>query len=138
MPPPNDDHPPGTRSSDDLRGLQILLVEDSLDIGELVKSLLELEGVIVAGPATTVAEAKRLMAERRPQVALVDFHLRDDNAYGLIALLRELRVPVIMISGSIESPPPMSLKQVVMLEKPFTEAQLLGCLRSLMAKKVPR
>jgi DNA-binding response OmpR family regulator len=135
MSPPNDDQPPGARSSDDLSGLQILLVEDSLDIGELVKSLLELEGVTVAGPATTVAEAKRLMAERRPHAALVDFHLRDDNAYGLIALLRELRVPVIVISGSIESPPPISLKGVVMLEKPFTEAQLLGCLRSLMAKR---
>jgi DNA-binding response OmpR family regulator len=138
MPPPNDDQPPGTRSSDDLGGLQILLVEDSPDIGELVKTLLELEGATVAGPATTVMEAKRLMAERRPHVALVDFHLRDDNAHGLIALLRELRVPVIVISGSIEFPPPISLKEVVMLEKPFTEAQLLGCLRSLIAKKVPR
>jgi DNA-binding response OmpR family regulator len=138
MPPPNDDHPPGTRSSDDLSGLQILLVEDSPDIGELVKMLLELEGATVAGPATTVTEAKRLMAEHRPHAALVDFHLRDDNAYGLIALLRELGVPVIVISGSIESPPPISLKGVVMLEKPFTEAQLLGCLRSLIAKKVPR
>jgi DNA-binding response OmpR family regulator len=133
--PPNDDQPPGTRSSDDLRGLQILLVEDSLDIGELVKSFLELEGVTVAGPAMTVAEAKRLMAERRPHAALVDFHLRDDNAYGLIALLRELHVPVIVISGSIESPPPTSLKGLVMLEKPFTEAQFLGCLRSVMAKR---
>ena len=91
----------------------------------------------MAGPATTVAEAKRLMAERHPHIALVDFHLRDDNAYGLIALLRELHVPVIVISGSIESPPPTSLKGLVMLEKPFTEAQLLGCLRSLIAKKVP-
>jgi DNA-binding response OmpR family regulator len=135
MLPPNDDQPPGTRSSDDLSGLQILLVEDSPDIGELVKSLLELEGVTVVGPATTVAEAKRLMAERRPHVALVDFHLRDDNAYGLIAVLHELRVPVIVISGSIESPPPISLEGVMMLEKPFTEAQLLGCLRSLMAKR---
>ena len=138
MPPPNDDQPPGTRSSDDLGGLQILLVEDSPDIGELVKTLLELEGATVAGPATTVMEAKRLMAERRPHVALVDFHLRDDNAHGLIALLRELRVPVVVISGSIEFPPPISLKEVVMLEKPFTEAQLLGCLRLLIAKKVPR
>jgi len=138
MPPPNDNQPPGVRSSDDLNGLQILLVEDSPDIGELVKTFLELEGATVAGPAMTVAEAKRLMAERRPHAALVDFHLRDDNAHGLIALLRELHVPVIMISGSIEFPPPISLKEVVMLEKPFTEAQLLGCLRSLMAKKTPR
>jgi DNA-binding response OmpR family regulator len=138
MPPPNDNQPPGARSSDDLRGLQILLVEDSPDIGELVKSFLELEGVAVAGPATTVAEAKRLMAERRPHAALVDFHLRDDNAHGLIAQLRELRVPVIVISGSIEFPPPTSFKELVMLEKPFTEAQLIGCLRSLMANRMSR
>ena len=38
MLPPNDNQPPGARSSDDLSGLQILLVEDSPDIGELVKA----------------------------------------------------------------------------------------------------
>jgi CheY-like chemotaxis protein len=119
MPPPNHNQPPGAKSSDDLGGLQILLVEDSPDIGELVKTLLELEGATVAGPATTVVEAKRLMAERRPHAALVDFHLREDNAYGLIALLRELRVPVIVIFGSTEFPPPISVKGVVMLEKPL-------------------
>lgn len=135
MPPSNDTQPPDPGLSLDLRGLHILLVEDLPDIGELVKTVLELEGATVAGPAATPAEAKKLMAERRPHVALVDFHLRDDNAYGLIAQLREQGVPVIVISGSIEFPPPISLEGVMMLEKPFGEAQLLGCLRSLMAKK---
>jgi DNA-binding response OmpR family regulator len=130
----NLDQPPGAGSSGDLTGLHILLVEDSPDIGDLVKTFLELEGTIVAGPATTAEEARKLMAERRPHVALVDFHLRDGNAYGLIARLRELGVPVIMISGSIEFPAPISLEGVTMLEKPFTEAQLLACLRSLVAK----
>jgi hypothetical protein len=87
-------------------GLHILLVEDSPDIGELVKTFLALEGATVAGPAATAAEARKLMAERRPQVALVAFHLRDGHAYRLIAHLRELGVPVIVISGSIEFPPP--------------------------------
>jgi DNA-binding response OmpR family regulator len=118
--------------------LHILLIEDSPDIGELVKTFLELEGATVAGPAATVAEAKKLMTEGRPHLALVDLHLRDNHAYGLIAQLRELRVPVIVISGSIESPPPISLEGVMMLEKPFSEAQLLGCLRSLMAKNEAR
>jgi CheY-like chemotaxis protein len=106
----NLDQPPGAGSSGDLTGLHILLVEDSPDIGDLVKTFLELEGTIVAGPATTAEEARKLMAERRPHVALVDFHLRDGNAYGLIARLRELGVPVIMISGSIEFPVPISLE----------------------------
>jgi CheY-like chemotaxis protein len=130
----NLDQTPGAGSSRDLTGLHILLVEDSPDIGELVKTLLELEGTIVAGPATTAEEARKLVAERRPHVALVDFHLRDGNAYGLIARLRELGVPVIMISGSIEFPLPISLEGVTMLEKPFSETQLLACLRSLVAK----
>jgi DNA-binding response OmpR family regulator len=138
MPPSNDNPLPGAGSSLDLRGLQILLVEDSSDIGELVKTFLELEGATVAGPAAAAADAKKLMAECRPQVALVDFHLRDDHAYGLIAQLRGLGVPVIVISGSIEFAPPISLEGVMMLEKPFSEAQLLECLRSLMAKKIPR
>jgi DNA-binding response OmpR family regulator len=124
MPPPSDNL--------GLAGLHVLLVEDSPDIGELVKTFLEIEGATVAGPAATTAEAKKLIAKRRPHVALVDFHLRDGHAYGLIAELRGLGVPVIMISGSIEFPPPVSLEGVVMLEKPFTEAQLLECLRSLM------
>jgi hypothetical protein len=49
--------------------------------------------------------------------------------YSLIAQLRELGVPVIVLSSSIEFPPPMSLEGVMMLEKPFTEAQLVQCLR---------
>jgi DNA-binding response OmpR family regulator len=126
---------PSSKNDLALAGLHVLLVEDSPDIGELVKTFLETEGAIVAGPAVTTREAKNLIAEHLPYVALVDFHLRDDNAYGLIAQLREVGVPVIMISGSIELPPPVSLEGVLMLEKPFTEARLLDCLRSVMAKR---
>jgi CheY-like chemotaxis protein len=121
---------PSSKNDLALAGLHVLLVEDSPDIGELVKTFLETEGAIVAGPAVTTREAKNLIAEHLPYVALVDFHLRDDNAYGLIAQLREVGV-----SGSIELPPPVSLEGVLMLEKPFTEARLLDCLRSVMAKR---
>ena len=89
----NDNEPPSDALSDGLTGLHILLVEDSLDISELVKTFLELEGATVAGPAATTAEAKKLLAEGRPHVALVDLHLRDNHAFGLIAQLRELEVP---------------------------------------------
>jgi DNA-binding response OmpR family regulator len=138
MPRANDTQQPDPGSPLDLRGLDILLVEDSPDIGELLKTILEQEGATVAGPAASAAEAEKLMAARPPHAALVDFHLRGDNAYGLITQLREQGIPVIVISGSIEFPAPISLEGVMMLEKPFSEAQLLGCLRSLMMKKVVR
>ena len=98
---------PVARSLDDLRGLNVLLVEDSWNVGAAVKDILELLGADVAGPAATKAEAERLLAERSPDIALVDFHLRGGElADGLITLLHAQGVPVIVTSGSCEFSPP--------------------------------
>jgi hypothetical protein len=72
----NTHDPTGAGSSDDLRGLEILLVEDSGIVGEAIKDLLELLGADVVGPAATTADAERLLSEHAPDAALVDFHLR--------------------------------------------------------------
>ena len=131
--------PPGAGSSDDLKGLDILLVEDSREVGEAMKGLLELLGADVAGPAATTTEAERLLFEHVPDVALVDFHLRGrELSYGLIARLNEHGVPVIMISGSSESPQLLPVKAAAILEKPVSEAQLLANLRPLLAQKAAR
>jgi 5,10-methylene-tetrahydrofolate dehydrogenase/methenyl tetrahydrofolate cyclohydrolase len=47
----------GGAVDDDLRGLEVLLVEDSEVVGDAVKQLLELLGAKVSGPAATAAEA---------------------------------------------------------------------------------
>jgi hypothetical protein len=86
--------PPEARGSDDdLKGLEILLVEDSQNVADALKQHLELLGAQVAGPAATTAEATKLMTERLPHVALVDFHLRGGDSSGLIAQLRDKGVP---------------------------------------------
>jgi DNA-binding response OmpR family regulator len=129
---------PVARSLDDLRGLNVLLVEDSWNVGAAVKHILELLGADVAGPAATKAEAERLLAERSPDIALVDFHLRGGElADGLITLLHAQDVPVIVTSGSSEFSPP-GLEVETILEKPFTEAQLLASLRPLLIQKANR
>jgi DNA-binding response OmpR family regulator len=125
--------PPEARGSDDdLRGLEILLVEDSQSVADALKQHLELLGANVTGPAATTAEATRLMNERLPHVALVDFHLRGGDSSGLIAQLRKEGVPVIMLSGSIERPAPASLAGVTMVEKPISEAQILQYLKPIL------
>ena len=139
MSSPNDHQPPSAGSSDDLKGLDILLVEDSPDVGEALKKHLELLGANVAGPATTTTDAEGLLTEHLPDVALVDFHLRGgEQSYRLIARLHEQGVPVIMLSGSFEFPPPPSLEGATFLEKPVSEAQLLAHLTPLIAKKATR
>ena len=51
-------------------------------------------------------------------------------SYGLIARLYEEGVPVIMISGSSESPSLLPVDSATIL---FSEAQLLASLRPLLA-----
>ena len=134
----NNGDPAGPGSSDDLTGLEILLVEDSWTVGIAMKDLLELLGAKVIGPAVTTAEAERLLSDHPPDVGLVDFHLQGGElSDGFIARLHEQGVPVIVISGSSE-PALLSLETATILEKPFSEAQLLARLRPLLAKKEPR
>ena len=129
----NDCRSPEARGSDDdLRGLEILLVEDSQSVADALKQHLELLGANVTGPAATTAEATKLITERLPHVALVDFHLRGEDSSGLIARLREEGVPVIMLSGSFEFPVPVSPEGVTMVEKPISEAQLLQYLKPIL------
>src|ERR1700730_16288601 len=109
----DDCRPPEARGSDDdLRGLEVLLVEDSQSVADALKQYLELLGAKVTGPAATTAEATKLMNERLPHVALVDFPLRGGDSSGLIGQLRSEGVPVIMLSVSFERPSPASLAGV--------------------------
>ena len=63
--------PPEARGSDDnLRGLEILLVEDSQSVADALKQHLELLGAQVAGPAATTAEAMKLITKHLPGTRL--------------------------------------------------------------------
>lgn len=132
----NERLPSTAGSSDDLTDLNILLVEDSLDVGKAVMAILELCGANVAGPAATIAEAATLLTHRLPDVAIVDRHLRGgERSYSLIARLREQGVPIIMLSGSFEFAALPSIEGATLLEKPVSEAQLIAHLSPLIAKK---
>jgi DNA-binding NtrC family response regulator len=129
---------PGAGSSDDLKGLGILLVEDSWHVGGAMKSLLQVMGANVVGPVATAAEAERLLSEHAPDVAIVDYNLRGgERANSLIDRLHDQGVHVIVISG-YAALPIAPANGTVMLQKPVSEAQLLGALRPFVAEKTDR
>jgi CheY-like chemotaxis protein len=118
-----------------LRGVSILLVEDSWQVGKAMKNLLQVLGADVAGPAATTADAEHLVAEHAPDVALVDVNLRDGElAYGLIDRLHNQGVPIIVMTGYAVLPR-LPTKAAVILQKPVSSAQLLEALRPLIAGK---
>jgi len=124
-------HDPGVATPSELDGVRVLIVEDSWDVGTGLKMLLETWGADPVGPVATVEDARSLVSECRPDVALVDINLRNgEQSYGLINWLHERGIRIIVISGY----PDISLaegKAMAILPKPMREDLLLASLRSL-------
>lgn len=115
-----------------LHGVRVLLVEDSWQLGMALKSLLRSLDAEVDGPAATTADAERLIAERLPQIALVDINLRGgERAYALIDRLIGKGIHVIVTSGYSDLPN-VPKNVVGILQKPLNEEQLFAILRSVI------
>ena len=125
-----------SHSAAELRGLRVLVVEDSWHVAHALKSLLEELGMVVAGPAASLGDAERLLAARDPEVAIVDINLKGEMAYGLIDRLHGRGVRVVVISG-YAVPQIAQGKVAAILQKPFSAKSLLAILRHAVADSHP-
>ena len=86
--------------------LRCVLVDDSAPFIEAARALLGQQGIDIVGVASTMAEALRLVAELRPDVALVDIDLGGESGFELARLMQEQGVlpsSVILISTHSEA-----------------------------------
>lgn len=120
-----------------LSGCSILLVEDSWIIAQSLKSMVASAGMHVSGPVATVAAAQASIAEKVPQMALVDVNLGSEMAYGLIDQLVELGVMVVVASG-YELLPSLEPKVAAILTKPIRADVLITVLSQVAAAGVTR
>jgi DNA-binding NtrC family response regulator len=126
----NGDDAPASESLN-LRGMRILLVEDSWQLGVALKSLLRSFDAEVDGPVATTADAEHLISEHVPDAAVVDINLRQgERSYGLIDRLIGKGVPVVVTSGYSDLP--MVPAKAHILEKPISEEKLISILRSVV------
>ena len=114
-----------------LKGVQVLVVEDTWHVAKALKSALAEMGMVVAGPAATTAEAERLVAEQQPDLAVVDVNLKGEMAYGLIDRLHNRGVRVIIVTGYAVLPKSTE-KAAAILQKPFSGAELRTTLHQVM------
>lgn len=129
---------PGSSTSSDLNDTRILLVEDSWHVGTAIKRLLRAWGADVAGPAPTVAEADQLVAERIPDVAIVDIHLRNGElSYDLIDRLHEQGIPVVVVTGYTATSVPASKVEAILL-KPVSAEEFAAVLSPIVARRKSR
>ncbi|HEV2560001.1 MAG TPA: response regulator [Microvirga sp.] len=112
-----------------------LLVEDQVLVALSLEAFLDESGWAVAGPLSTRADALLWLKDRRPDLAIVDFELRDGICTPLLMELKARGVPFIIYSGhrpSAESLPP-EVRDAVWLEKPTARQALLRAVEAVTA-----
>jgi DNA-binding response OmpR family regulator len=98
----------------------VLIVEDDPIIGCASAAELEHAGHEVMGPAISTAEAAALIADRRPDLALVDINLEYPGAgVPLARRMTELGIACIFVSGQVLEARRNCDAALGMLHKPF-------------------
>ena len=110
-----------------LRGLRVLIAEDSWLIAKAVQRFLEDVGIVIEGAVAGVIDAETLACDRVPELAVVDLKLRDGMAFGLIDRLHDLGIRVVVISGFSTLSAPIT-KAGAVLQKPFGGDELVAAL----------
>jgi len=113
--------------------LRILVVEDDFFIADDLAAILEQHGAAVMGPISNVGDALNLLADSRPDCALLDVNLAGEMAFGLAAALRERGVPFLLITGYDRQALPEAFADVAILNKPFTGLILIEAIERLLA-----
>ena len=115
-------------------GRVVLVVEDEFLIAMNFELLLQRHGWRVLGPAATVAEGLQLLADERPDVALLDVNLRGEPVTPVAEELRARGVPFVLASAYDHHrlAPETALAGVLNLGKPTNE----GCLLAALAQAV--
>jgi CheY-like chemotaxis protein len=83
--------------------IDCLIVDDNQDFLAAAQTLLEREGLTIAGVASTGADALRKVGMLRPDVVLVDISLGDESGIDLARRLVATPSTVILISTRSEA-----------------------------------
>ena len=117
----------------------VLLVDDNRDLLQFLERLMAESGwdLIVAESAS---EARRIVAKRKPNAALLDYMLPDGNGVELAQQLKQ-QIPnlqVIMMTGSVLAPEEEAICEehdFPVLRKPFLATDVMNQIRGRLAGK---
>ena len=118
----------------DLRHAKVLLVEDDFIVAYDMQTMLEEQGATVTGPASSLNEARELLARSCPNVAVLDVNLNGELVFPLAEELQSRGVPYIFATAYADDERlyPLSAKQAPRLAKPVLPAVLVAQVARLL------
>lgn len=115
--------------------LRVLIVEDEALLAMQLESFLEEQGHEVVGVAVNSAQAPRMAAKARPDLALVDIHLTDGPTGVEVgrAMAQELGLAVVFMTANPKRIPEDFVGAIGVVPKPYTVGGLATALRFLIS-----
>ncbi len=115
----------------------VLLVDDNHDLLKFLERLMAESGWRLLA-AETAAAAKKLAAKHKPNAALIDYMLPDQNGVELAQFLRrsQPKLPVIVMTGSMLAPEEEALCEEYdfpVIRKPFLAVDVMNQIRTRLA-----
>lgn len=114
----------------------ILVVEDDYFVATDLAAMLADSGFQVLGPVSTVEAALQLIAQHRPDAAVLDVRLRNALVTPLARALHEMRVPFVLATAYSHAALLNDdlLSRALRLGKPTQPFELVGALGGLLGQ----
>jgi CheY-like chemotaxis protein len=117
----------------------VLLVDDNRDLLQFLERLMAESGWELMA-AESAGEARRMVAKRRPNAALLDYMLPDGNGVELAQQLKQIapNLQIIMMTGSMLAPEEEAICEehdFPVLRKPFLAADVMNQIRGRLANR---
>lgn len=110
---------------------RILVVEDEAIVALDLADMLESNGAVVLGPASTVADARRLIAGAAVDCAVLDVNLGRESVAPLVRELGDLKIPFVFMTGYDEKDMAPLWRHYPILHKPTVAAELIDALTQI-------
>lgn len=118
-----------------LRMKHIIIIDDEVDIGESLATVLETEGYEAHAYANGYVAIEK-MKIKKPDLVIVDVMMPKPKGVEVVRLLKEdqvlKNVPIMMMSASKEPEPLSEEKWDVFVRKPFEMEELLESIQKLL------
>jgi PAS domain S-box-containing protein len=112
--------------------LRLLLVEDEVLVGMMMRDVLTDLGFFVAGPFCTLAEASSAATNGSFDCAILDVNLAGEPVYPVAELLSQRKVPFIFVTGYDDKGLDPRYADAPVLQKPIDQVSLKDILGSVV------
>jgi PAS domain S-box-containing protein len=119
-------------------GKRVLLVEDEMLVGMMMRDLLVSAGLDVIGPISSVSEAMTAAANVAVDAGVLDVNMGTEFIYPLADALQKKGIPFVFVTGYPAESIDSRFRGCSVLQKPIDVASLKSCMSSLFETAAQR